>query len=83
MGKERGGLGDGEVMRFMAVTRLPGNPADSPRPAPLFSAGCAPVEAAERPSPLPAGWGLGLAFVAVKRWGEEWGHGGSKSVTES
>lgn len=38
LGKERGGLGDREVMRFMAVTRQPGNPTDSPlTPALLFS----------------------------------------------
>lgn len=30
LGKERGGLGDREVMRFMAMTRQPGNPTDSP-----------------------------------------------------
>lgn len=30
LGKERVGLGDREVMRFMAMTRQPGNPTDSP-----------------------------------------------------
>ena len=37
LGKERGSLGDREVMRFMAMTRQPGNPTDSPLTlAPLF-----------------------------------------------
>lgn len=35
LGKERGGLGDREVMRFMAMTRQPGNPTDSPSPRPI------------------------------------------------
>lgn len=35
LGKERGGLGDHEVMRFMAMARQPGNPTDSPSPGPI------------------------------------------------
>lgn len=36
LGKERGSLGDREVMRFMAMTRQPGNPTNSPpHPGPI------------------------------------------------
>lgn len=36
MGKERGSLGDREVMRFMVMTRQPGNPTGSPpHPGPI------------------------------------------------
>lgn len=35
LGKERGGLGDHEVMRFMVMARQPRNPTDSPSPGPI------------------------------------------------
>lgn len=66
LGKERGGLGDWEVMRFMAMTRQPGNPTDSPSPQPHCSLAALPHHLAE---PLMTSCKRGLA---VRHGGPYW-----------
>lgn len=82
LGKERGSLGDREVMRFMAMARQPGNPTDSPRLAPLFSGWLCPHPFRSEPLMTSRGEGphrgdmealTGTAFVTIRQY---WGGGG-------
>lgn len=81
LGKERGGLGDREVMRFMAMTRQPGNPTDSPLAwAHCSPAGSAPTLLLRAPRDFVQGGGStgdtgplqGLVFVTIRQY---WGGG--------